>query len=705
MLARLGADADDVPAMAADGEFMRHLSSLLDDYGGLAVVSRKPKIAHSLVAMSQMMAAEARERRPALHAALLRGSSAASPGCAQTRRVATRALTRAAARLGSSSRRPSASSARRSQHAALTATHSGRVPRRRVAAAAAAVASPSPLRARPSASPRSASSRRSKSSSFTHKRESPPPPPPPPPPDDAELLTARSPRPRRNVPPPPPPPPPLSDTESDSDDAAANAAAAGAGAVAHESAPPVNSSPRTPTNRQRSASQSVRRSSKRDSLGNLDRGVDSLSDEDDAPPAAPPAAPPSAAVAREMRASPARGSRSPRGQPPLSPRTLTSTGRTTSRSPKSPKRALRRSTSRSHKSARDKAASPPAGSSAAPFVPSYSARTMQEAPSAYALVQRIAASDERMRLLRRAQQIVRRFVAVKRLDRVREQLRRRLQVVRELLSTEESFVSQLEEIRDLFMVPLKQSGAVSDNDHRLLFSNVPLLHNLHSGLRDDLRHRVGSWSRASCVGDVFLKLVPFLKMHTEYVKNYDQAVEKLKELRGDKAFSAFMRERKSEKRAGLAGEQYLATLLIAPIQRIPRYQLLLTEVCCNAVPSDWLYTDAALWQCRDRTPPLHDDYDALGKAVDGVRAVASHINETKKADDGRRRIAALQRRMQGSIERISWLSVEGRLLRHQYQPKSFNRPTSCGACKRLIWGLRNKGYQWCVHCCASLVCE
>ena len=59
-------------------------------------------------------------------------------------------------------------------------------------------------------------------------------------------------------------------------------------------------------------------------------------------------------------------------------------------------------------------------------------------------------------------------------------------MVRELLSTEESFVSQLEEIRDIFMTPLRASGALSELDHRTLFSNVPLLLNLHTGLRDDL---------------------------------------------------------------------------------------------------------------------------------------------------------------------------------------------------------------------------
>jgi hypothetical protein len=281
-----------------------------------------------------------------------------------------------------------------------------------------------------------------------------------------------------------------------------------------------------------------------------------------------------------------------------------------------------------------------------------------------------------------AQRAVRHWLARRRVRRTRDMLRRRANVVIEMKTTEESFVSQLEEIRDVFLTPLKAKALLSDADLKVLSLNVPLLLNLHQGLRNDLRARTAQWSRMAEVGDVFLKLVPFLKLHTEYVKTYDVAIQKLTELRTNAPFTAFMRTCTSAARAGLSGEQYMQTLLIAPIQRIPRYQMLLNE-------------------CLKATPPLHRDHEALYRAVEGVRAVANHINDSKKEDDTRRRVAALQRIIQGSIERMSWLSVEGRLLRHQYVARSFNKPTTCGACHRMIWGLRNKGFQ-CKQCGVAL---
>lgn len=325
--------------------------------------------------------------------------------------------------------------------------------------------------------------------------------------------------------------------------------------------------------------------------------------------------------------------------------------------------------------------SPLKAAHAAPPPPPPEVVAIVDAPVA-SLVTRLSSDPAGGAAVLVVQRAVRHWLARHRVRRTRDMLRRRANVVIEMKTTEESFVSQLEEIRDVFLTPLKQKALLSDADLKVLSLNVPLLLNLHQGLRNDLRARTAQWSRMAEVGDVFLKLVPFLKLHTEYVKTYDVAIQKLTELRANAPFTAFMRSCSSEARAGLSGEQYMQTLLIAPIQRIPRYQMLLNE-------------------CLKATPPLHRDHEALYRAVEGVRAVANHINDSKKEDDTRRRVAALQRIIQGSIERMSWLSVEGRLLRHQYAARSFNKPTTCGACHRMIWGLRNKGFQ-CKQCGVAL---
>ncbi len=591
MLTRLGVEGDDVALYADDPTFTLHLSSLVDEYGGIDAVASRPKIANSLFAMAQMLSSDEAERRESQARAPVPITSSMrrlQGGSGSMRRRESPLVVRRGERQhqqqqhhqpmlsaspppsssrGSAHRKlpVSASSARRTENNRRHSTMTDSQPRSR----SATITSNEP--ALGADVPRLALPR------------PPPPSTPPPPPQQQQQQQA-----------PPPPPPSLMPLM-----------------------PPLPNEPP------------------------LDGWYTAREEQ----------APALALLVTGALSSSVGAKRSGGGG-----------GTTTTSS------SNNSSTSSNGGSGANRVVSPLRSSKLAAF-------------SKVAATPASLSESDRVALLR-IQRVVRHWLARRRLVRSREQLRRRAHVVAEMKTTEESFVAQLEEIRDVFLVPLKLKGLLSDADLKLLSLNVPLLLNMHVGLRDDLRARAAGWTRAAAVGDVFLKLVPFLKLHAEYVKSYDVAVQRLTELRADAAFSAFMRTCSSAARAGLSGDQYLQTLLIAPVQRIPRYEMLLGE-------------------CIKATPALHADHEALQRALDGVRAVATHINDMKKVDDTLRRIAALQRIMIGSVERISWLSVEGRLLRHKHVARSFNKPTTCAACKRMIWGLRNKGFQ-CRQCGLSL---
>ncbi|CBN80121.1 pleckstrin homology (PH) domain-containing protein [Ectocarpus siliculosus] len=75
---------------------------------------------------------------------------------------------------------------------------------------------------------------------------------------------------------------------------------------------------------------------------------------------------------------------------------------------------------------------------------------------------------------------------------------------------------------------------------------------------------------------VFLKSAPFLKMYSEYVNNFDTARERLTALeRDNSSFSAFLTACEKQKPCrGL----HLRDFLVLPVQRIPRYRLLLETI-------------------------------------------------------------------------------------------------------------------------------
>lgn len=114
------------------------------------------------------------------------------------------------------------------------------------------------------------------------------------------------------------------------------------------------------------------------------------------------------------------------------------------------------------------------------------------------------------------------------------------------------------------------------------------------------------------IGNVFLKFAPFLKIYTFYIINYDLALQEVeKQEKKNRKFTEFL-----EKAMELPECQNLSfsSFLILPIQRIPRYQLLLRDLL-------------------DRTPNDHVDYDKIERSLQQIVKVATHCNEGKRRND------------------------------------------------------------------------
>ncbi|XP_004624496.1 FYVE, RhoGEF and PH domain-containing protein 2 [Octodon degus] len=133
-----------------------------------------------------------------------------------------------------------------------------------------------------------------------------------------------------------------------------------------------------------------------------------------------------------------------------------------------------------------------------------------------------------------------------------------------------------------------------------------------------LLDQVGAQNASSCqpasschptatprIGDVIQKLAPFLKMYGEYVKNFDRAAELLATWaeKSPPFQEVIARIQSSEASAGLTLQHHL----LEPVQRIPRYELLLRE-----------YE-------RKLPPGAADRPDAQG-ALDVISAAAQHAN-------------------------------------------------------------------------------
>jgi hypothetical protein len=94
-------------------------------------------------------------------------------------------------------------------------------------------------------------------------------------------------------------------------------------------------------------------------------------------------------------------------------------------------------------------------------------------------------------------------------------------------------------------------------------------------------------------------------MYSIYVNNFNLAVGTVRELRKLKEFEIFCKEKPD-----------IDSLLILPIQRIPRYELLLDQM----IKYTWLY-DIIMTShfCRE-----HPDFETLNTALMTVKATAQY---------------------------------------------------------------------------------
>jgi hypothetical protein len=154
---------------------------------------------------------------------------------------------------------------------------------------------------------------------------------------------------------------------------------------------------------------------------------------------------------------------------------------------------------------------------------------------------------------------------------------RRVALVRELVDTERTYVRSLSFLQQAYLIPLASEDLMSADEIKLVFSNLPLLLAVHKELLGDLGGRFYAVTNESpCVGDIFAHLAPYLKLYAQYFRDFDRADTELKRITQSRSrVAAFCNKVKDDPRSrGLD----LVSYLIMPVQRLPRYVLLLEQL-------------------------------------------------------------------------------------------------------------------------------
>uniref|UniRef100_A0AAR2JVT2 FYVE, RhoGEF and PH domain containing 1 n=1 Tax=Pygocentrus nattereri TaxID=42514 RepID=A0AAR2JVT2_PYGNA len=223
-------------------------------------------------------------------------------------------------------------------------------------------------------------------------------------------------------------------------------------------------------------------------------------------------------------------------------------------------------------------------------------------------------------------------------------------IANELLQTEKAYVSRLHLLDQVFcgrlMEEARARGSFPCEVVMGIFSNICSIYCFHQQfLLPALEKRMEEWDANPRIGDILQKLAPFLKMYGEYVKNFDTAMELVNTwMERSSQFKAIIHDIQKEE---MCGNLTLQHHMLEPVQRIPRYELLL---------KDYLH----------RLPEDADDFKDAQKSLELIATAAEHSNAAIRKMERMRKLLKVYELLGGEediVNPTNELIKEGHILK------------------------------------------
>lgn len=187
---------------------------------------------------------------------------------------------------------------------------------------------------------------------------------------------------------------------------------------------------------------------------------------------------------------------------------------------------------------------------------------------------------------------------------------RREMILKEILHTEELYINAIKILIEYVATPLKMAfnsdsyEIIPISEYQTLFKTLESIIVVNEGLLDSLKMRLSTIGDNTKVGDIFVQFAPYLKIYSLYAGQYDeiQALSKRLEETNNE-YKLLLINFKNE-----ANRRDIYDIIITPIQRIPKYTLLLESLLKD-------------------TDPAHPDYGDIATAIEQIQTVVEIINK------------------------------------------------------------------------------
>jgi len=212
----------------------------------------------------------------------------------------------------------------------------------------------------------------------------------------------------------------------------------------------------------------------------------------------------------------------------------------------------------------------------------------------------------------------------------------RQKVVREIYATEESYLNNLRILVRVYVSPLRLDARginpmLNLSEVHALFSDVEAVLRISEKVFEKMTESLEKDELDDSVGKIFCEVAPLLKLYTAYVNSHHRALETHHMLLTRPAYKNFCEQCKAMPECASCA---LDSFLILPVQRVPRYELLLKELLKHTEPSD----------------PEHAE---IASALSKVSSVALMINNNLRDHERRAAVLAVQEKFGNSVQLVS----------------------------------------------------
>ncbi|GAM28426.1 hypothetical protein SAMD00019534_116020 [Acytostelium subglobosum LB1] len=207
-----------------------------------------------------------------------------------------------------------------------------------------------------------------------------------------------------------------------------------------------------------------------------------------------------------------------------------------------------------------------------------------------------------------------------------QQNKKREQILEELVKTERTYTNYLSVIDEVFSQPMLKRNVIGKENHKELFSSIDPIIAFHRDFFQELAicYNSFSWDAAIQSSQVSMDDGASGSGKSKQIINNNNKKKNQNHvsLEASIDFTDIFNKHKSSVASFLekaradpqCNGQDLSSLLIMPVQRLPRYVLLLNELLKN-------------------TPPGHRNVKILEFCINGIKSVTQFINEAKRDDE------------------------------------------------------------------------